>query len=205
MTLEVIGAGLGRTGTLSLKLALEQLGFGPCYHMMEITRGGTEGAARAAQWDAITAGDPPDWDAVFAGHRATVDWPACNYWRELRGRWPAAKVILSLRHDAEAWFRSTQATIFNPALPRPPFIARLLAAKVGPDLADREHVIAAYEAHNAEVMREVPADELLVMTPEDGWERLCAFLGVRVPDKPYPSTNSTEQFQAFVAERLKAR
>ena len=205
MALEVIGAGLGRTGTMSLKLALERLGLTPCYHMHEIMAGGPGAAARAAQWDAITAGAPADWDALFEGYRATVDWPACNYWRELRARWPRAKVILSLRRDAEAWFRSCQATIMAPGLPRPPFIDRLFAAKVGPDTADRDRVIAAYEAHNAEVMAAVPADELLVMTPEDGWDRLCPFLGLPIPDEPYPATNSTADFRAMVAARLAAR
>ena len=108
MPLHVIGAGLGRTGTLSLKLALEQLGLGPCYHMMEV-RAAPE---RLEHWNRIAAGEQVDWDEVFAGFQSTVDWPACNYWRELMARYPDAKVILSLR-DPDGWFRSTQATIFS--------------------------------------------------------------------------------------------
>jgi Sulfotransferase domain len=198
MALRVIGAGLGRTGTLSLKLALEQIGFGPCYHMMEVR----PHPERVAQWRRIAAGEPVDWEAVFAGFAATVDWPACNYYRELMARYPDAKVILSLR-EASGWFRSTQATIFGDAVQRqaPPFVAKILAAVVGDDLHDRERCIAAFERHNAEVKAFVPKDRLLVFDAAEGWKPLCAFLGVPVPDTPFPSVNTTEQFQAMIDAR----
>src|ERR1700712_5108190 len=100
MALKVIGSGFGRTGTLSLKLALEQLGLGPCYHMVEVVKA----PAAAADWEAAADGQPVDWDRVFQGYRATVDWPAATFWRELAHAYPEAKVILSLR-DPESWYR----------------------------------------------------------------------------------------------------
>ncbi len=199
MALRVIGAGLGRTGTASLKQALERLGFGPCYHMMEVLGGGEQRDRRIAQWDAISRGETPDWPAVFDGYAATVDWPACNYWRELLALYPDARVILSRRHTAEQWFESTQATILHPDLAHPPFIDRLVAAVLGDDPHDGPACRAAYEAHNAAVIAAVPADRLLVFEPGDGWAPLCAFLGVAVPDDPYPQVNSTADFQAMVA------
>lgn len=194
MSLKIIGAGLGRTGTLSLKLALEQLGFGPCYHMAEVF----PHPERVQQWNDITAGKPVDWDAVFAGFQATVDWPACNYYRELMAKYPDAKVLLSVRPSAEKWFASTQATIFADRPPgvRPDFIPRIIGDKVGPDWHDKDKVIAAYERHNDEVRAYVPKNKLLEFRPNDGWEPLCAWLGVPVPAAPYPSVNSTEEFQS---------
>ena len=195
MPLDVIGAGLGRTGTLSLKLALEQLGFGPCYHMMEV-RAVPE---RLEHWNRVAAGEPVDWEEVFRGFRATVDWPACNYWRELMARYPSAKVILSQR-DADGWFRSTQATIFSDQVQSqaPPSVVKILTDLVGTDLKDRERCIAAYERHNAAVRAGVPPEKLLVFDAKHGWEPLCAFLGVRVPDAPFPSVNTTEQFRTMI-------
>lgn len=196
MTLRVIGAGLGRTGTLSLKAALEQLGFGPCYHMMEVLMH-PDREQRIASWDAIAAGGPADWDGVFAGYHATVDWPACNYYRELMALYPDAKVILSRRTDAETWFRSTQETIFREHMASPQFTRRIIGDIVGPDRHDPGAVIAAYERHNAEVISTVPAERLLVYTAGDGWGPLCTFLGVPEPATPYPHSNTTSQFQAM--------
>ncbi len=193
MALKVIGAGLGRTGTLSLKLALTELGVGPCYHMMEVF----PAPARVEHWNRISAGEALDWDVVFDGFQATVDWPACNYYRELMDTYPDAKVILSVR-PADKWFASTQATIFRDELNAmaPPFIARIIGAKVGPDRHDREAVIAGYLRHNDEVRAHVPKEKLLEFDPSQGWAPLCDFLGVPVPATPYPSVNTTEQFQA---------
>jgi hypothetical protein len=195
MPLHVIGAGLGRTGTLSLKLALEQLGLGPCYHMLEV-RSAPE---RLEHWNRIAAGEQVDWEEVFAGFRSTVDWPACNYWRELMARYPDAKVILSLR-DPESWFRSTQATIFSDEVQggAPPAIVKILTDVVGKDLHDRAKCIAAFERHNAAVRDGVPAGKLLVFDAKQGWGPLCAFLGVPVPDAPFPSVNTTDDFRQMV-------
>lgn len=198
MGLAVIGAGLGRTGTLSLKHALEQLGFAPCYHMVEVLFS-PQREVRIAQWNAITSGATPDWDAVFAGFRATVDWPACNYYAELLARWPDAKVVLTQRRDAGQWFDSAQSTILSPGLGHGDFVTRLFHDKLGPDLHDRAAGIAAYERHNAAVRAHVPAARLLEFAPDDGWQPLCAFLGVAVPDTPYPRVNSTADFKAMIA------
>lgn len=195
MPLRVIGAGLGRTGTLSLKLALEQLGLGPCYHMLEV-RAAPE---RLEHWNRIADGEQVDWDEVFAGFQSTVDWPACNYWRELMARYPDAKVILSLR-DPDGWFRSTQATIFSDPVQEgaPPSIRKILKDVVGQDLHDRDACIAAFERHNASVREGVPAGKLLVFDAKHGWEPLCAFLGVPVPDAPFPSVNTTDEFRKMI-------
>lgn len=200
MPLKVIGAGLGRTGTMSLKLALEQLGFGPCYHMFEVFR---EAAQRVPHWERVTRGENVDWEEVFAGFQATVDWPACNYYRELMARYPEAKVILSLR-PADKWFASTQATILADTQfegTRPPFIKRIVDAIVGEDWHDRSRLMSAFERHNAAVRATVPKDRLLVFEAAQGWEPLCAFLGVPVPATPYPRVNTTEEFRARRAPR----
>jgi hypothetical protein len=109
MALEVIGAGLGRTATFSLKFALEHLGFGRCYHMAEVFAGARR---NVPLWLDVVAGNP-DWDAVFAGFQSTTDYPACTYWRELAAFYPSAKVILSVC-DAHSWFDSVSETIFSP-------------------------------------------------------------------------------------------
>jgi hypothetical protein len=202
MALEVIGAGFGRTGTLSLKFALEKLGFDRCYHMEHIVRNPSD----AGVWLRARRGEAVDWDALFDGFRASVDWPACNHWRELAAHYPQAKVLLSLR-DREAWYASVMNTIY-------PQTAKSLAAadelaRAGGKWAmkvvwepvfdgrmeDREHVMRVFDEHNAEVIRSVPAERLLVYRPGDGWEPLCRFLGVAVPDEPYPHVNTTEQYR----------
>jgi Sulfotransferase domain len=210
MTLSVIGAGLGRTGTMSLKLALEQLGFGPCFHMAEFFTS-EDAEALKEKWGRVAlAAAPPDWDDIFAGYRAAVDFPSCAFWRELAAYYPEAKVILSVR-DAERWYASTQETIFKPD-PERPFAERTddwarMVYKIvnldtfGGDTASRDHCIAVYNRHNAAVEAALPRDRLLVYEVGAGWEPLCDFLGVPVPDTPYPRENTTEAFKAMVAER----
>jgi hypothetical protein len=197
MTLKVIGAGLGRTGTMSLKLALERLGLGRCYHMVEVF----QIPEAVGQWTDVGEGRGADWETIFAGYSATVDWPAATYWRELADRYPDAKVILTHR-DPKAWFRSTQQTIFAQgmeAADQGPF-SRMAGAVVGSmfdgRLHDEDHVIAVFNAHNEAVKRAIPPERLLVYEVSEGWAPLCAFLGVAVPDEPMPKTNSTEEFQA---------
>ena len=197
MPLRIIGSGFGRTGTLSLKLALEQLGFGPCHHMVEVFAG----EKRLHHWDRIARGETVDWEEVFEGFQSTVDWPSCNYWRPLFERYPQARIISSVR-DPESWFRSTQATIFRDGLrSSPPSIRKIVTDAVGADVHDRAACIAAFERHNAAVRAEVPPGKLLVFEAGQGWEPLCAFLGVPVPDAPYPRVNSTEDFQKLMAHR----
>ena len=196
MPLSVIGAGFGRTGTMSLKLALEQLGIGPCYHMSEVFKN----PAAPGYWEAAADGKPVDWEEVFAGYRSTVDWPSATFYKELADAYPDAKVILTVR-DPEAWFTSTQATIFASRIFEDSTSdwGRMVLKVVG-DLFDREmsnkaKLIDVYNRHNETVQRVIPAERLLVYDLSEGWDPLCSFLGVPVPDEPMPNTNSTEDFK----------
>jgi hypothetical protein len=195
MTLSVIGAGFGRTGTLSLKLALEQLGLGPCYHMMEVFK--LPDAPQ--QWLDAALGKPVDWDKMFEGFHATVDWPSATFYRQLADIYPQAKVILTVR-DANAWFESTQATIFaRDFSEQPNKVWADMANHVVGDLFDRrmhdrEHLISVYEGHNAEVRRLVAPERLLVYEVSEGWAPLCRFLGVPEPSGPMPKLNSRQDF-----------
>jgi hypothetical protein len=201
MPLSVIGAGFGRTGTMSLKLALEQLGFGPCYHMEEVFKN----PRASGYWEAAADGAPVDWEEVYAGYRATVDWPGANFYRELAEAYPQAKVILTVR-DPEAWFASTQRTLFSPDLQRPEDDSAMgrMGRKVvyglfDGQVHDRERVISVFNRHNDMVRQVIPAERLLVYEVSQGWAPLCAFLGVAVPATPMPQVNSTAEFFDNVA------
>lgn len=197
MTLRVVGAGLGRTGTLSLKIALERLLGGPCYHMMEVFNH----PEHVASWHEAARGGRPDWQAVFEGYRAVVDWPAASFWPELMHAFPDALVLLSVR-DAEGWWRSASQTIFpvsrNASGAWRDMVDAVFAARFTAALDDREACIAAFERHNEEVRRVVPRSRLLEWRAADGWEPLCAALDVAVPDEPFPRANSSEEFLARV-------
>jgi hypothetical protein len=208
MTIEVIGAGFGRTGTLSLKIALEALGLDKCYHMMEVMRN----ESHAAEWRKAARGEAVNWEALYTGYRATVDWPSASFWRELRAVYPEAKVILTLR-DSQQWYTSVMNTIWkfsSPAagesrtqLDEAGMERSMMGDEIiwqgvfGGRMQDRDHVIECYEEHNQEVIDTVPADKLLVYRPGDGWEPLCGFLQKTVPDTDYPKVNSTEDFSAL--------
>jgi hypothetical protein len=200
MALEVIGSGLGRTGTKSMHSALNRLGFGPCHHMVEMfTHPETVPLWLEASRD-FKAWGVGDWDRLFAGYRSMVDWPGVVYWRELVAAYPHAKVLHTTR-DAEKWFESTQATIFNAENlarfaqggPMAEFFNVALGGLHG-HLNDRAYMIDYFHRHEAEVLATVPAERLLVYPVGSGWEPLCAFLGVPVPDEPYPSENSRAEF-----------
>jgi hypothetical protein len=200
MPLSIIGAGLGRTGTTSLKLALEMLGFAPCHHMLDLIFR----PESVAPWVRAAAGEAVDWDEVLAGYRATTDWPACHFYKELMARYPRVRLILTVR-DARRWYDSTQATIFSDEVlksdedrPMSEFLRTALVPFFGGDLHDRDRMIAAYERHNAEVCRSVPAERLLVYELAQGWEPLCRFLGMAIPDQPFPQSNTTEDFLRMV-------
>jgi len=200
MSLDVIGAGFGRTGTLSLKLALEELGFVKCHHMIEVF----QNPDQAPVFQTAARGETVDWSALYEGYRATVDWPGCYFWRELAEAFPQAKVILSTR-DPHSWFKSASETIFqamnmetdDPAIGGVTAMARELVFErtFGGDISEA-HAVEVFNAHLAEVKRNIPAERLLVFKAKQGWGPLCAFLGVEVPDKPYPRTNSTEEFNS---------
>jgi hypothetical protein len=195
MSLKVVGVGLGRTGTLSLKVALEQLGFGPCYHMTEVM---LNPQTAPALWIRAADGDP-DWESIFNGYAATVDYPGCRYWRELARAYPDAKVLLSLR-DPHKWFESTQATIFSPQTiammsdsPIREFIEKNAWSDFGDRIRDRDFMVDWFERHNAAVRAEIPTERLLVYDVSQGWGPLCDFLAVPVPSTPFPRINSREE------------
>lgn len=202
MTLKVIGAGFGRTGTLSLKLALEELGFDPCYHMIE-TR---EHPEHDAMWLALAREEISGWRPMLEGYASTVDWPTTYFWKRLAADNPDAKIILTLR-DPEAWYASCAATIFarmEEALraesPDPArklhmqMVNTIIVEKTFGGSLDKAHVIGVFNAHSDEVRSLVPRERLLVYEAGQGWEPLCAFLGVPVPAVPYPNANKREDF-----------
>ena len=199
MPLEVVGAGYGRTGTLSLKLALEQLGFGPCFHMSEAIAN----PACISGWIEAANGRA-DWEKLFSGYRATVDHPGCMFYRELAAAYPRAKVILTLR-DPNDWFDSTQATVFSPKMRArvadplfKEFLTRTVWGLFGDGIDDRDFMVAAFERHTAEVKRAIEADRLLLFEASQGWQPLCAFLGVAVPPTPFPRVNSRADMMAML-------
>lgn len=211
MTIKVIGAGFGRNGTLSLKHALERLGFGRCYHMLELSLEKDEDLA----WLALARGEPVDFDVLFEGYQASVDWPSCNFWREQLAWYPDAKVILSER-DPDRWYESIMNTIYPSSLAfrdmDDPMMGRrsrmvfevIWDGLFGGRMEDKDHVIDVYLRHNQQVKDEVPAEQLLVFESSQGWDPLCAFLEVPVPDEPYPRVNTTEDFRAMVQARMAA-
>jgi hypothetical protein len=199
VALKVIGAGLGRTGTVSLKLALERLGFGRSYHMLEVI--GTPGHTEL--WQQVADGRP-DWDAIFAGYGATTDYPACACWRELADFYPDAKIVLSVR-DPDKWFDSTQATIFTPETKATLDSARFagvakLMYGIHPDLYDRASMVAAFQRHSQAVIDGIAKERLLVYDVAQGWAPLCEFLGVPVPDAPFPRANVRTEINDIFAQ-----
>lgn len=203
MALQVVGAGLGRTGTLSLKAALEMLGFAPCHHMVEVFAH----PEQAAFWLRAAQGEAVDWEEVFADYRANVDWPSCHFYKQLAKAYPQAKVILS-RRDPAKWYDSMCETIL-PAIEQgnkdparrewSRFINLIISEQTFARDFSRANVIAAFERHNAEVIATIPAERLLVFEAAHGWEPLCKFLGVEIPDTPYPRTNSRDEFKAHLS------
>jgi Sulfotransferase domain len=208
--MKVIGAGLPRTGTLSQKVALEMLGLGPCYHMVNVL-GDLE---LVAPWRQALDGDP-DWDQLFDGFQSTIDWPGSYYYRELIDAYPDAKVLLSVR-DGESWARSMRDTIWGlfygdivsrhlsdaRALVDPKWRAYTEMMKEmwqrsglldGAETTD-EWMSNAIHRFQQEVQDTVPADRLLVWSVGDGWEPLCEFLEVPVPDTPFPHLNDSKIF-----------
>ena len=207
MTLAVIGAGFGRTGTASLKNALERLGFAPCYHMFEVVAQ----PEHSRFWQRAADGAAVDWDELLGPYRAAVDWPACSFYRELAAHYPDAKVILTLR-DPAAWFESAWRTIF-PRITRPvgpedglallrvKMQRRIVIERTfGGDIASRDHALAVFRRHALEVRRTIPPARLLEYEVTEGWQPLCAFLGRPVPEEPFPHANAADEFRARFAD-----
>jgi Sulfotransferase domain len=201
--LKVINAGLGRTGTTSLKAALERLGYGPSYHMFDVIGS----ADRLEQWEKIVCdAQRPDWEAVFDGFTSAADGPSALYYGPIMEAFPEAKIILTIR-DPEAWYQSTYDTLYQFVLkmgdspPKgdsiPARIYRLTTALFwdglfGGRFTDKNHAIDVFHKYNHEVVRNVDPDNLLVYDVKQGWEPLCAFLGVDVPPEDFPRANDTE-------------
>ena len=211
---EVIGAGFGRTGTTSLRRALELVGFGPAYHMKELY----DRPERLEAWLAARDGSGTA-AAALAGYRAALGWPACAFLDELLAAFPAVKVVLTTR-DPGAWYDSAHRTLYRSRFdeagePRRPAGEVGRVAEFAEDLiwrgafggrfTDREHALSVLAAHERRVRESVPAGRLLVFRAEEGWGPLCAFLGVPVPETPYPWDNTAAGFQDRVRRRLSGR
>lgn len=201
MPLTVIGSGFGRTGTKSLKAALERLGFGPCHHMHEVMiRPET-----VPLWLDAFAGGDTDWEQMFDGYASQVDWPGAHFWRDLVKAFPEAKVIHSVRPE-DKWWASYEKTIGKLSstyadMPTPPHVRDMLEATfgavrqtIGGDATDRDGALAAFRRRTAEVTEALPSERVLVFDVAEGWGPLCAFLNVDVPGEPFPHHNLRADF-----------
>jgi mannose-6-phosphate isomerase-like protein (cupin superfamily) len=206
VTLRAIGAGLPRTGTRSLQLALQSLLGEPCYHMNELFKH----LDRVPLWQRALDGEKPDWDELLAGYGAAVDWPASAFWRELAAAFPDAPVILSVRDSPETWWRSADNTILPFIRAEPPealeewreLVGGLLETRIAPNWDDPETAMAVYERQNAEVRAAIPSDRLVEWRPEDGWRPLCEALDVPIPREAFPRVNTTGDWERSSAREL---
>lgn len=201
MSIKVIGAGFGRTGTMSLKIALEELGFKKCYHMMEVV----DNLQHIPLWASLMRKEKVDWNALFSGYQASVDWPSANFWREQMQQFPEAKVLLSTR-DPEKWYASVMKTIYPGSVmardSKDENIAKfghwifeiLWDGVFDGKMQDKIHCIEIFQAHQKTVINTVPKDRLLIFEAKQGWEPLCDFLQCSVPETAFPHSNSTEDF-----------
>lgn len=205
MPLQVVGAGFGRTGTLSLKRALDELGFGPTYHMEEVVRR----PSHIASWLRYARTGEANWDEIFSGFGSGVDFPVSCVWEGLAAYYPDAKIVLSIR-DPQAWWTSTETTIYPTRTMFPRWLMRLapvtgrwveMVDRLVWDgifdgrFADRDHAVAVFERHLANVEATCPRDRLLVFDVAEGWEPLCSFLDVPIPDRPFPRLNDARTLQ----------
>ena len=201
--MDVIGVGVGRTGTYSLRLAINRLGLGPCHHMEDVLE---NMPAQVPLWSAAVDGSP-DWGAIYSGYPSAVDWPTACFYRELVKEFPSAKFVLTQR-SPENWADSFGSTIFKLLSERdqaPPEMhawldmALSVVNKTGfPAGLDRDGLISAFVAHNEAVIEMIPASQLLVFSVKEGWEPLCTFLDVPVPDESFPRSNNRAEFWDLV-------
>ena len=201
MTIRVIGAGVGRTGTTSLQAALEILLGGRCYHMHEVF---PRAAHDVPVWHQAALGQMPDWQEFLRDWVAAIDWPACAYWEEIAQTFPEALIVLSHR-DAEAWWKSASNTIFPACTqaedsPWRRMVWDMFEHRFTKKIDNREAAISAYEAHNAYVRAHAPAARLLEWQASEGWAPLCRALDLPVPDQPFPHANSTADFQERIGK-----
>ncbi len=207
MSMDVIGLGVGRTGTYSLKLALERLGRGPCHHMEGVMQAM---AVQVPLWSAALDGRA-DWAAIYDGFNSAVDWPTAGFHRELAKAYPSARFILTHR-DPGNWADSFGGTIYKLLGERdqaPPHVKDWLDMAAGvvirtgfPEGLDRDGLIAAFNAHNDAVKAAIPPGQLLVYQVKEGWGPLCEYLGVQAPDEPFPRSNDRAEFWELVKAGL---
>jgi hypothetical protein len=200
--MKVIGAGFGRTGTMSLKVALQQIGFGPCLHMIDLLAGNPE---LSDTFREAYEGRATNWAEALKDFQSTVDWPGCTFYQQLMDTYPDAPVILTVR-DPEAWYKSVNDTIYGaaqaiktmPEMAEKPVVKMLQAIVWEGDLegtfADKERTLSIFDNHNRKVREYVPSDRLLIFEVKQGWAPLCNFLGVDIPDEPFPHVNDTKSF-----------
>ena len=211
MDLKIVGAGLGRTGTTSLKAALEQLTGGRCYHMFEVF----ENPESVPRWHAAARGEQTDWADLLDGYDTAVDWPVAAFWPELSAANPDAHVLLSSRATPESWWASMEKTIIPiMTMDLPPdaegmpehraMVTELLERRFTPDWREPAAAMAAYERHNERVRKEVAPERLIDWTPGDGWEPICNAMSLPVPAEPFPHVNDSAEFQARMAERVES-
>ena len=217
MSLKIIGVGFGRTGTLSTQQALNELGF-PCYHMFEVLEN-KKNKSHLNFWNEVAtapAGQQHNWEEVFANYTATVDNPGCCVWRELIESYPDAKIILTLHpRGAETWYESTYQTIYVsermwqfkvlklvPMVRKMTNMTRVLIWERSHKntMPDKQAAIARYNEHIEEVRKKVPQEKLLIFSVDQGWEPLCKFLDIPVPDKPFPNLNDREQIKKTISK-----
>jgi hypothetical protein len=219
MSLKVIGTGFGRTGTLSLKYALEKLGYEKCYHMSEILKFKHN---HLDIWTSALDGEMVDWDELYEGYQASVDYPGCLFYKELLHQYPDAKVILTQR-DPEGWYDSTYKTLFSANVHRSHskglfhFFARKGRSRQTPEFTEKFNIlqkkliwdgifsgqfsnkdlaIGVYLNHIDEVKQFVPSDKLLEFDLREGWDPLCQFLNKPVPTgNPFPHVNTRARFR----------
>jgi hypothetical protein len=210
--MQVIGAGFGRTGTLTLKAALEELGVGPCYHMVEVLWGDT---SRLPLWQAAANGEEVDWKAVFEGFESTVDWPGCTFWEPLMEVFPDAKVLLTVR-DSKSWYESARNTIYASLIagqkgelkegdeePPSPEAFQMISALIWQGtfhgkFEDKAYAIEMFDKHIAEVKSKVPPERLVVHEVKEGWKPLAQMLGVPEPQTEFPRLNDKVAFREMV-------
>jgi len=212
--MQIIGAGFGRTGTTSMKKALEMLGFGPCYHMKEVF----PNPGHAIQWNAAYEGEKVDFRKTLKGYKATVDWPACDFYKELMVQFPDAKVILNTRNP-DTWYKSADSTVYTISKVQPRYFGALLQRCIignrmdkiremvnngiwgktfDGKFEDEEYAKKVFLNHIEDVKKHVPEDRLLVFNVSEGWEPLCKFLNVHVPDESFPHLNDSKEIQRFI-------
>ncbi|MEM7564228.1 MAG: sulfotransferase family protein [Pseudomonadota bacterium] len=201
MALKLIGAGLGRTGTASLKVALEELGHGRCYHMSEVL----QNPASTQDWIDAANGNA-DWEKIFSGYTATVDNPGCGFWRQLADYYPDAKVILTIR-DANKWFESTNETIhslqfanFIKDSPWGEMVQKTVYDTMENRMQDRDFMVSFFNNRSEEIIQTIASDRLLVYRVKEGWEPLCKFLDLPVPSIEFPWVNTRDETKDIIAK-----